>query len=106
MNTKKLLEMMLENPDTIPALVPSLVDKYKPALYAVCNEFVKMMKDYSESEYFEVKAKVAKKQFDAYVNAGFSEDQAIAFMINDNIQLMNSLKKNINSTIKNINSKK
>ena len=102
MNTEKLLEMMLENPDTIPALVPALVEKYKPALYSICNEFIKVMKDYSESEYFEVKAKVAKKQFDAYINAGFSEDQAIAFMINDNIQLMNSIK----NTIKNVNGKK
>lgn len=96
----------MKNPDAIPALVPSLVDKYKPALYAICNEFVKMMKDYSKSEYFEVKAKVTKKQFDAYVNAGFSEDQATAFMINDNIQLMNNIKKNINSTSNKINSKK
>lgn len=102
MNTEKLLEMMLENPDTIPALVPALVEKYKPALYSICNEFVKIMKDYSESEYFEIKAKIARKQFRAYMDVGFSEDQAIAFMINDNIKLMN----NIKNTTKNINSKK
>lgn len=103
MNAEKILEMMLENPDTIPALVPALVEKYKPALYSICNELHNMLKDYSNNtEYFETNAKIKKQIFDAYVNAGFSEEQAIVFMINDNIKLMNSIK----NTTRNINSKK
>ena len=31
--------------------------------------------------------------YDAYLAAGFDEDQALALMINDNIQLMNNIKK-------------
>ena len=31
--------------------------------------------------------------YDAYLAAGFNEDQALALMINDNIQLMNNVKK-------------
>lgn len=93
MNTEKILEMMLENPDTIPALVPALVEKYKPAFYSVCNEVHNMLKDYANNtEYFETCAKIKKQQFDAYVNAGFTEDQAIAFIINDNLKLMESIK--------------
>lgn len=93
MNTEKLLELMFESPETIPVLIPSLVEQYKPTIYSVCNEFHKMMKDYADNtEYFETCAKIKKQQFDAYVNAGFSEDQAIAFIINDNLKLMESIK--------------
>lgn len=31
--------------------------------------------------------------YDAYLAAGFNEDQALALMINDNIQLMNNINK-------------
>lgn len=93
MNTEKLLELMFESPETIPVLIPSLVEQYKPTIYSVCNEFHKMMKDYANNtEYFETCAKIKKQQFDAYVNIGFSEDQAIAFIINDNLKLMESIK--------------
>lgn len=93
MNTEKLLELMFESPETIPVLIPSLVEQYKPTIYSVCNEFHKMMKDYANNtEYFEACAKIKKQQFDAYVNAGFSEDQAIAFIINDNLKLMENIK--------------
>lgn len=46
-------------------------------------------KDYSENtEYPAIQARIKKNMFDAYVNVGFTEDQALALMINDNIQLM------------------
>ena len=35
--------------------------------------------------------------FDAYVNVGFTEDQALALMINDNIQLMKNIQKSVNN---------
>ena len=93
MNLDKLIEMMFENPETVPVLIPSLVEQYKPTIYAICNEVHNMMKDYANNtEYFETNAKIKKQQFGAYVKAGFSEDQAIAFMINDNLKLMENIK--------------
>lgn len=35
--------------------------------------------------------------FDAYVSVGFTEDQALALMINDNIQLMKNIQKSVNN---------
>lgn len=94
MNTENLIEFMFKNPEIIPSLIPELVNKYKPIIYTVCNEFHNMMKDYANNtEYFETCAKIKKQQFDAYVNAGFNEDQAIAFIINDNLKLMENMKK-------------
>lgn len=37
--------------------------------------------------------------FDAYVNVGFTEDQALALMINDNIQLMKNIQKSVNNAV-------
>lgn len=94
MNAEKLLELMFENPETIPVLIPELVKKYKPTIYSVCNEFHSIVKDYANNtELFETIAKIKKQQFDAYVNVGFTEEQAIAFIINDNLQLMENIKK-------------
>ena len=74
MNTEKLLELMLENPETVPVLIPELVNKYKPTIYAIAKEVAEIMKDYANStEYFETCAKIKRQQFDAYVNAGFTE---------------------------------
>lgn len=101
MNTEKLLELMLENPETVPVLISELINKYKPTIYAVAKEVVEIMKDYANStEYFETCAKIKRQQFDAYVNAGFTEEQAIAFIINDNLKLMEQVK-NSSSKISN-----
>lgn len=93
MNTEKLLELMLETPETVPVLIPELVNKYKPTIYAVAKEVLNITKDYANcTEYFETCAKIKRQQFDAYVNAGFTEEQAIAFIINDNLKLMEQVK--------------
>lgn len=89
-----VFELLLKNPETAPSLIPKLVEQYKPIVYSICNELLNMMKDYANNtEYFETHAKIKKQQFDAYVNAGFTEDQAIAFIINDNLKLMENVKK-------------
>lgn len=101
MNTEKLLELMLENPETIPVLISELVRKYKPTIYSVCKELHSIVKDYANNtEWFETIAKIKKQQFDAYVDAGFTEEQAIAFIINDNLQLIQNMKNNINKSTK------
>ena len=38
--------------------------------------------------------------YDAYVAVGFTEDQALALMINDNLQLMKNVKNISNSSSK------
>lgn len=66
-------------------------------VYGVLKELMVIMKDYSENiEYPAICAKIKKNTYDAYVNAGFTEDQALALMINDNIRLMENIKKSSN----------
>ena len=75
-------------------IVSDFVGEYKPALYQFGREILIMMKDYANNkEVFEVSATLKRNQFDAYIAAGFTEDQAIAFILNDNLKLMKQIEK-------------
>ena len=74
---------------------------YKPMVYDLAQEVVEVYKDYSNNtEYPTIVAKTKKNMYDAYVSVGFTEDQALALMINDNIQLMKNIKQISNSVNK------
>lgn len=91
---EELITAFMESPESGFALVKTMVEKYKPMAYEIGNIALDIYKDFSNNlEYFETVAKVKKNMFDAYIEAGFSEDQAFALIINDNIQRLNYLKK-------------
>lgn len=91
---EKLLGALLENPETASVIISGAVEKYKPILYAVCREFLNIMKDYANNdEVFELQAQLKKKSHDAYMAAGFSDEQAMALLLNDNLRLIQNMKK-------------
>ncbi len=99
-NTEELIKTFIENPEVGLAVVKTLVDKYKPTVYEVGNMIMDVYKDFANNtEYPATVAKVKKNMYDAYIAAGFNEDQALALMINDNIQLMNNIKKQSSKSI-------
>lgn len=90
----KIIDAFMEKPETGFALLKVLIEKYKPMAYEIGNIFVDIYKDFANNtEYPAVVAKAKKNMYDAYVEAGFTEDQALALMINDNIKLMDNIKK-------------
>ncbi len=90
---EKILELLMSNPDAIVTVVKEYINKYKPMVYDLAQEVVEVYKDYSNNtEYPAVVAKTKKNMYDAYVSVGFTADQALALMINDNIQLMKNVK--------------
>ena len=89
-----LLELLKQDPDTFMPIVKALIEKYKPFVYSLAQEFVEVEKDMGNNkEYPAAVARVKKNMYDAYVEVGFTEDQALALMINDNIRLMENAKK-------------
>ncbi len=93
---EQLLEILLTNPETASALIHEYAEKYKPAIYAVGKEMLTVFDDLSKNkEFFKVKARIRKNQFDAYCAAGFSEDQAMALLLNDNLQLMKNFQQSV-----------
>lgn len=91
------MELLEKNPEFAVTMVSTYIEKYKPAVYGILKELCKLRVDFAENdEWFQVSAKIKKQMFDAYVEVGFSEDQAIAFILNDNLQLMKNLKDSLN----------
>lgn len=89
-----ILKLMMENPDMLVPVVKEYIAKYKPMAYELAQEFVEIYKDYANNtEYPTIVARTKKNIYDAYVSVGFTEDQALALMINDNIQLIENAKK-------------
>lgn len=90
---EKILELLASNPELIVSVVKEYIEKYKPMVYELAQEVVEIYKDYSNNtEYPAIIAKTKKNLYDAYVKVGFTEDQALALMINDNIQLLKNIK--------------
>ena len=101
MNMDKILELLMSKPEILVPVIKEYINKYKPMVYDLAQEAVEIYKDYSNNtEYPTVVAKTKKNMYDAYVSVGFTEDQALALMINDNIQLMKNIKQISSSTNK------
>ena len=97
----KILELLMSKPEMFVPVIKEYINKYKPMVYDLAQEVVEIYKDYSNNtEYPTVLAKTKKNMYDAYVSVGFTEDQALALMINDNIQLMKNIKQISSSTNK------
>jgi hypothetical protein len=97
---EQIFKLLMENPGMLMPVIKECINKYKPMVYELAQEVVEIYKDYSNNtEYPAVIAKSRKNMYDAYVSVGFTEDQALALMINDNIQLMKNVKQ-ISSTSK------
>lgn len=89
----KLFELFFSDPEVAKVFVKEQITKYKPVVYVAAKEVLDVMKDYANcQEVFDTMAKVKKNMFDAYVKAGFTEEQAIAFILHDNLQLVKNLK--------------
>ena len=97
----KILELLMSKPEMLVPVIKEYINKYKPMVYDLAQEVVEVYKDYSNNtEYPTIVAKTKKNMYDAYVSVGFTEDQALALMINDNIQLMKNIKQISSSTNK------
>lgn len=98
---EEILSLLMKNPELIMPTVKEYINKYKPIIYDLAQEVVEVCRDYSNNtDYPAIIAKSKKNLYDAYVNVGFTEDQALALMINDNIQLMKNIKQISSSSSK------
>lgn len=96
-----LLEILKENPEGIPAVVKEYIGTYKPVVYGVLKELLEIYRDYvNNDELHKLSAQAAKKKFDSFVEAGFTENQAFTLLLNSNASLNESLRNMGNSSKK------
>lgn len=87
-----LLKIMTENPEAIVKSVKDMIDKYKPSVYELLHELLNVYKDFANNKELPAASAQAKRNaFNAYVEAGFSEEQAMAILISDNLHLMKNM---------------
>ena len=89
-----MLEQLGENQEVFKVLIKTQVEKFKPLVYAVGGELLEIYKDYADNkEIFVTIAKVKKNQFDAYIEVGFTPEQAMTFLLNDMTNMKNNVSK-------------
>lgn len=95
------MEVIKTNPEVIPVIVKAMMEKYKPIVYECCNELLQVYKDYiNNKEVALVSAQARKNMFDAYVEVGFTEEQAWALMTKD-VDTMKKVIEQMNEVAKN-----
>lgn len=86
MDFEKLLPL-LENPELASTFLSNMVGRYMPILTAAANELFKagsqLQALYVESGYMTASAQARKAKYDAYITAGFTEEQAMSLLLTD-----------------------
>lgn len=92
---EKILELIFSGETAAAiAVVKKYIEQCKPAVYELGNEALAVLKDFANNkEYVKTIATFKKNQYDAYVDSGFSEEQAFALIINDNLKLLENEKR-------------
>lgn len=94
----KLLEGLID-PDSFPETINEYVEKARPLIRVAGKAVLDIYEEVASNErYPKIRAMSSKKMYDAFVEAGFNDDQALALMINDNIQLMKNIKKRVSKS--------
>ena len=98
----ELLTSLLENPEVLKEMIKEQVGQYKPLVYMIGTELLEVYKDYANNtEIFITKAKVRKNQYDAYVEVGFTKEQAMMFLLTD----IEGMKKSISNVTNSVGNK-
>ncbi|MDR2572282.1 MAG: DUF1186 family protein [Oscillospiraceae bacterium] len=84
MNFGALLPMFMGDTEMAAETIENLVAQYKPIIYAILREGFQGYKDLvSNDDYFIQRAQMRRKMYSAYIDAGFTEEQAMAFLLDD-----------------------
>ena len=93
MNFGALLPMLMGDTEMAEETIENLVAQYKPIIYAVVREGFQGYKDLvTNDEYFTQRAQMRRKMYTAYIDAGFTEEQALLFLVDSDAARANTIK--------------
>lgn len=94
---EELLKGLLSSPEGVKAIV----QQYKPLLYSVCGELFGMYKDLVDNdEYYEVNAANKRRQFNALIKQGFTEEQAMEIVLANIVAFNNYARSTSGASVK------
>lgn len=97
---KELLMAFIENPQGAIDEVVAVISNYKPLAYKLLNELFEIYKDLvNNEEFYAYTAKDRMNDYQALINAGFTEEQAFTLLLN-NESRQNELIKRIQQSSK------
>lgn len=93
MNLGKLLPMLMGDMEMAEEAIENLVTQYKPIIYSILREGFQAYIDLvNNDEYFAQRAQMKRKMLAAYKDAGFSEEQALLFILDSEAARTDAIK--------------
>ena len=97
LSSLNLMDVFLEamtNPESVVDQLKSMKERIDPLVNGICSIVVDYREEYAENcgRMAKANATVKKKAYDAYVEAGFSEEQAMSLILNDEKIITEALK--------------
>lgn len=87
-----LIKLLTSNPEIISGTVKEYINKYKPMVYEIVGDVYSIYKDYvANEEHYIIDAEYYKNKLDAYMNAGFSREEAMSLILKDSKDLEKAL---------------
>lgn len=94
MDINRVIEFLSKDPDSSKILISSIVEQYKPLLYAVCAELFGLFKDLvNNDDYYKTNALHYKQMIDSFMSVGFSREEAMDILIMEKRGLQNQASK-------------
>lgn len=101
MGIEKILELAMQDPELALTVVHAYIEQYKPIVYGLCKELAAVYEDYANGcdPICEATAKIRSKAMNAYIcNNGFTREEAMALLLNDNLNLYKQMKSTSSKT--------
>lgn len=98
MDINRVIEFLSKDPDSSKIFISSIVEQYKPLLYAVCAELFGLFKDLvNNDDYYNTNALHYKQMIDSFMSVGFSREEAMDILIMEKRGLQNQASKSVRS---------
>ena len=81
-----ILSSISGDPEIMQEVIRNIVKQYKPIVYTILQELFEVYKDLANNEeVFKAQAKMKSNAYRAYMEAGFSSEQAMLFLLDSDI---------------------
>ena len=81
-----LLSTLFGDPEMMQEVIRNTIKQYKPVIYSVIDELLIAYEDAACSErFFKIQAQMKSQAHKAYMDAGFTDEQATLFLLDSDI---------------------